>query len=144
MFHFGFRFAMFFCSKPPPPSTPQSCAPDVTVASSGDRSSVTRGALFLIRIYQRAISPALPASCRFYPTCSHYTYEAIARLGLWRGGWLGLKRLCRCNPFHKGGYDPVPLVPEASVPEASGDAKTADAKTHEPIEEKPIGSNICG
>lgn len=67
-----------------------------------------RGVLALIRFYQRAISPLLPPSCRFTPTCSHYTYEAIERYGLLRGGWLGVKRLARCHPFNPGGYDPVP------------------------------------
>ncbi|MCS7221991.1 MAG: membrane protein insertion efficiency factor YidD [Anaerolineae bacterium] len=65
-------------------------------------------ALGVIRFYQRFISPALPPSCRFTPTCSHYAYQAIQRYGLLRGGWLGLKRLLRCHPFHPGGYDPVP------------------------------------
>ncbi|MDH7488944.1 MAG: membrane protein insertion efficiency factor YidD [Anaerolineae bacterium] len=64
--------------------------------------------LALIRFYQRYISPGLPPSCRFYPTCSHYTYEAVERYGVVRGGWLGLKRILRCQPWNPGGYDPVP------------------------------------
>lgn len=67
-------------------------------------------ALGLIRFYQRFISPGLPASCRFYPTCSQYGYEAIARYGIIRGGLLTLRRVLRCHPFHPGGYDPVPLA----------------------------------
>ena len=65
-------------------------------------------ALGLIRLYRRAISPLLPPSCRFLPTCSEYGYEAIQRHGVWRGGWLALGRLARCQPFGRGGYDPVP------------------------------------
>lgn len=65
--------------------------------------------LALIRGYQFTISRALPAgTCRFYPTCSHYGYEAIAKYGLVRGGWMALLRVLRCQPFHPGGYDPVP------------------------------------
>lgn len=64
--------------------------------------------LTLIRFYQRFISPALPPSCRYTPTCSHYAYTAIERYGLVRGGWMGVKRILRCNPWHPGGYDPVP------------------------------------
>lgn len=62
----------------------------------------------LIRLYQLTLSKALPPSCRFYPSCSQYAYEAISRYGVFRGGWLGLKRLACCHPFHPGGYDPVP------------------------------------
>jgi putative membrane protein insertion efficiency factor len=67
-----------------------------------------RVALFLIRLYQNTISRALPPSCRFTPSCSHYTYEAIEKYGFARGGWLGAKRLARCHPLNPGGYDPVP------------------------------------
>ena len=65
-------------------------------------------ALALIRFYQNAISPRTPPTCFFYPTCSHYTYQAIERFGFWRGVWLGLCRMVRCHPFAHGGYDPVP------------------------------------
>jgi len=64
--------------------------------------------LALIRFYQRALSPALPASCRFYPSCSEYTYQAVEKYGAVRGGWLGLRRISRCHPWNAGGYDPVP------------------------------------
>jgi putative membrane protein insertion efficiency factor len=64
--------------------------------------------LMSIRLYRRFISPALAPSCRFVPTCSQYAYEAIERYGALKGGWLGLKRLLRCHPFHPGGFDPVP------------------------------------
>jgi putative membrane protein insertion efficiency factor len=66
-----------------------------------------RGAVALIRVYQRAISPLFPPSCRFSPTCSQYAAEAITRFGLMRGGWKSLRRLLRCHPFNPGGYDPV-------------------------------------
>lgn len=65
-------------------------------------------ALGLVTLYQRLISPILPPSCRFTPTCSEYTYQAIAKYGLAKGVWLGLNRLLRCHPFHPGGYDPIP------------------------------------
>lgn len=65
-------------------------------------------ALFLIRIYQKVISPLFPPSCRFQPTCSHYGYEAIQKYGFLKGSWLAVKRLARCHPFNPGGYDPVP------------------------------------
>lgn len=62
----------------------------------------------LIRLYQRTLSKVLPPSCRFYPSCSQYSYEAIRKYGLLKGSWLGFRRILRCNPFNPGGYDPVP------------------------------------
>ncbi|MEB3309830.1 MAG: membrane protein insertion efficiency factor YidD [Snowella sp.] len=64
--------------------------------------------LKLIRLYQVFISPLFPPSCRFQPTCSHYAIAAVERFGVWRGGWMSIKRILRCHPFHPGGYDPVP------------------------------------
>jgi putative membrane protein insertion efficiency factor len=64
--------------------------------------------IFLVRGYQVVISPLLPSSCRFYPSCSAYAVEALERHGAWRGIKLTLRRLGRCHPFHPGGYDPVP------------------------------------
>ena len=62
----------------------------------------------IIRFYQIVISPLKPPTCRFYPTCSHYGLEAVKRFGAIRGGWLAIKRILKCHPFHPGGIDPVP------------------------------------
>lgn len=64
--------------------------------------------ILLIRFYQKFISPLTPPSCRFYPTCSHYGIEAIERFGPIKGTWLTIKRIVKCQPFHPGGFDPVP------------------------------------
>ena len=67
--------------------------------------------IWLIRFYQRKISPLRPPCCRFIPTCSAYALEAVEKYGPWKGGWLALRRILRCNPFHRQKsieYDPVP------------------------------------
>jgi hypothetical protein len=69
---------------------------------------ITRAMLLLIAAYQRLLSPLLPRSCRFYPSCSSYAAEAIRRHGPVRGLGLAARRLLRCHPLHPGGYDPVP------------------------------------
>lgn len=66
--------------------------------------------LLLIRGYQKFISPFLGKNCIFIPSCSAYTYEAIEKYGIIRGGFLGVKRILRCHPFNQGGYDPVPQL----------------------------------
>jgi uncharacterized protein len=69
---------------------------------------MTQVFLRLIRLYQLLLSPLFAGSCRYYPSCSQYTYEAVTRYGWLRGSWMGMKRIGRCHPFAKGGYDPVP------------------------------------
>ena len=65
-------------------------------------------ALRAIRFYKRFMSPFFPSACRFEPTCSVYTYQAIEKYGVFKGGWMGIKRISRCHPLNPGGYDPVP------------------------------------
>jgi uncharacterized protein len=65
-------------------------------------------ALFLLRCYKRFVSPLLPPMCRFEPSCSVYTMQAVEKYGTLRGIWLGMRRLGRCHPFNPGGWDPVP------------------------------------
>ena len=62
----------------------------------------------LLHFYRRFLSPLLPTACRFYPSCSQYAAEAIERYGVGKGGWLAVRRLLRCHPWHPGGVDPVP------------------------------------
>jgi len=63
--------------------------------------------IWIIKVYQTVISPALPKSCRFYPTCSQYTVQALVKYGVLKGLSMGIKRISRCHPFHPGGYDPL-------------------------------------
>lgn len=78
--------------------------------TSGEKINrvLSAGAILLIRAYQRGVSPWLPRSCRFYPTCSQYAVEAIEKHGILRGGRLAARRVLRCHPGNPGGYDPVP------------------------------------
>ena len=64
--------------------------------------------ILLIKVYQSTLSRVLPPSCRFYPSCSEYGVQALQKYGVFKGGWLTVKRIARCHPFNPGGYDPVP------------------------------------
>ncbi|MCL1595323.1 MAG: membrane protein insertion efficiency factor YidD [Actinomycetia bacterium] len=74
---------------------------------------MSQAALATIRAYQKVLSPLFGNNCRYYPTCSHYTYEAIEIHGAAKGSWLGVRRISRCHPFHDGGLDPVPGSPDS-------------------------------
>ncbi len=67
-----------------------------------------RALMGFMRFYKMAISPYLGSNCRYVPTCSEYAYEAISKYGAWKGSGMAIRRLLRCHPFHKGGFDPVP------------------------------------
>jgi putative membrane protein insertion efficiency factor len=64
--------------------------------------------ILIIKMYQLLLSPILPANCRYQPTCSYYTVEALKKYGIFKGGWLGIKRISKCHPWGGSGYDPVP------------------------------------
>lgn len=78
------------------------------MGSGEGHGPVSRVLLWLIHGYQRWVSPLFPPCCIYTPTCSQYAVEAVERHGALKGGWLALRRILRCHPFHKGGYDPVP------------------------------------
>lgn len=84
--------------------------PDEALAQNRPENQVNMRsvALGMIRFYQRFVSPGLGSNCRFYPSCSEYTYQAVEKYGVLRGSLMGGWRIMRCNPFNKGGYDPVP------------------------------------
>jgi putative membrane protein insertion efficiency factor len=89
-----------------------------------------RAAILPIRIYQVAISPLLPPSCRYQPTCSAYAAEALELHGVLRGSWLTVKRLLRCHPWGGSGYDPVPEAPERTGSRKSGHKSDSGACRH--------------
>ena len=83
---------------------------------------IKRSALALLKLYKLAVSPYLPSSCIYEPTCSEYAAEAIETHGVLKGVWMGAKRIARCNPFSTGGLDPVPALDEEAVaPESGGE-----------------------
>lgn len=118
--------------------TTETAAPNLNVRLR--RSISAWVLLFIVRFYVVFLSPIFGGACRFYPSCSNYAYEAVARHGARRGGWLAVKRLLHCQPFCQGGFDPVPEVlyeedalQEPKSPEAEMGTLPAE-KTHRPTQ----------
>jgi hypothetical protein len=98
-----------------------------SVQEEAPRSGGVRAALFALDFYKAYLSPLFAGTCRYEPTCSRYAYEAIKRFGVWRGIWLGMKRVSRCHPLsRKFGFDPVPEKREESQANS-----TMSAEAHE-------------
>jgi len=92
----------------------------VTLHETEQTSLVARSGMLAVRGYQKVLSPVFGGNCRYYPTCSQYTYEAIEIHGLGKGSGLGFKRICRCHPWHEGGHDPVPGSEDAAIQTTEG------------------------
>ena len=102
---------------------------------------IRRGLLGALRFYSRAISPAFPARYRFYPTCSAYAAQAIERHGAARGGWLALRRLLKCAPWHPGGVDPVPVAAGTRGPARASSTAVPAAAPPDPARATPPASS---
>lgn len=79
----------------------------IRIKNSKESFKMKRLAIYIIRLYQRFISPIFPSCCRFYPTCSEYAIQALEKHGLLKGIYLAIRRVLKCHPFHPGGYDPL-------------------------------------
>lgn len=101
------------------------------------RAPVRRALLAAVGFYSRAISPALPPRCRFYPTCSAYAAEAIERHGAARGSWLAVRRILKCAPWHPGGVDPVPDAAGTRGPARASSTAVPAAAPPEPARATP-------
>ena len=101
--------------------------------------------LLLLRSYQMIISPLLGPCCRFYPTCSEYAYQAVKDFGPWRGSYLAARRLLRCNPWHRGGYDPLPVAAGMKCCSVSAKSEGLDTQENQAkSSKKDLRCGSCG
>lgn len=100
----------------------------------------SRLACGMIFLYKKYLSPLLPPACRYRPTCSDYCSEAIERYGFFRGGWMGFRRLLRCNPFFKGGFDPVPGKGQSRQGDGGNDI---ERERQRPLKHEPRKCEKC-
>jgi putative membrane protein insertion efficiency factor len=111
--------------------------------SAQTKSAASRALLLLVRFYITFLSPFFGGACKFHPSCSNYAAEAIARHGAARGTKLALYRLLRCNPFTRGGFDPVPDVVQLPEPTISETPRTADLERLHSESDFPAGGSLA-
>ncbi len=131
--------------RPVPPTRHPERSEGSRLTRGSHASLLQRAALFLIRVYQSSIAPLMPLGCRFYPTCSHYTAEAIEQHGVARGIALGARRILRCHPFSQGGYDPVPAVEcgsRSSHPLSAGSLASLNQEEIAPTQRVSFPENV--
>jgi uncharacterized protein len=114
----------------------------MSVAAKSAKSAGAWALLFLLRMYMMLLAPFVGGACKFYPSCSNYAYEAVARHGARRGGALAIKRLLRCRPFTQGGVDPVPEELPGHEPAPADDVEVAPGSAARKLVAEPAAASL--